>query len=407
MTRNRILTLIMAGGAGSRMAPLTTARAKPALPFGGVYRLIDFPLSHCVHSELTNVWVIEQFQAHTINEYLLNGRPWDLDRNYGGLRLMQPQTGTAETGWHQGNADAIYRNQRFIQEFAPDTLLVVSADHIYKLDYRAVIAAHHEHAAAVTLVTTRVPRAQAARFGNVQTTATGKITRFDYKPEAATSDTVTAEVFVYDTARLMDVIAELVDQQQRAGADQPMLKDFGDELLPAFVTQGQAYAVPLTGYWRDVGTISSYWLGHMDMLKSRPPLDLDEPGWPILTAGTQRMPARIGGTARIDASLIAPGCVVHGTVERSVLGPGVVVAAGATVRDAVIFENTVIERDASVERAIIDRDVRVAATAQVGAPGRVTEEGDALDAEIAVVGQRTRVTARKPVPPGARIEPTS
>lgn len=394
MTRARVLALILAGGAGSRMELLTDVRAKPALPYAGVYRLIDFPLSNCVHSAITDVWVVEQFQAHSINEHLVNGRPWDLDRTYGGLRLMPPYTGTREGGWHQGNADAIYHNRRFIRDFNPDLVLVLSADHIYKLDYRNAIEAHREQQADVTMVTTRVPREQASRFGTVQLDG-ARVTAFDYKPESPASEIVTTEVFIYNAQTLLDTLDELADQE--GDGDESGLEDFGHQLLPRLVEAGRAYAYPLDGYWRDVGTIETYFDSHMDLLSHQPPLQLDEPDWPILTFGTMRLPARIHGSAEIDHSLIAHGCTIHGTVINSVLAPGVVVEAGATVRDAIVFGNTHIAAGTTVQRAIVDTDVRIGRGARVGAQGS--------DAAITLIGQRAQLPPETMIPANGRVQP--
>ncbi|HEU4322523.1 MAG TPA: glucose-1-phosphate adenylyltransferase family protein [Roseiflexaceae bacterium] len=399
MARTKILTLVMAGGAGGRMDLLTDVRAKPALPFAGVYRLIDIPLSNCVHSGLSDIWIVEQFQPQTLNDHLANGRPWDLDRTYGGLRLLPPFTGTSESGWHRGNADALYRNRRFIREFAPDLLLVLSADHLYKLDYWRAIDAHLSADADVTMVTAQVPREEVGRFGNVRVDGQGRVTEFVYKPDEPLSETVTTEVFVYRCNRLMDLIDELA--ADGAADSEEGLKDYGHDLLPALVREGRAYALPLDGYWRDVGTIDSYWQAHMDLLAPEPPLDLDDPHWPILTYGTQRVPARILDTARIDQSLIAPGCRVAGLVERSVLGPGVVVEPGAHVREAVIFGGTTVEAGARVERAIVDSGVRIGARAQVGGQ----DNDRPLDQQIVLVGQRALVEANAQIKPGARIKP--
>lgn len=401
INRLRVLTLIMAGGEGSRMAPLTDNRAKPALPYAGIYKLIDFPLSNCVHSGLSDVWVIVQFQPHAISEHLANGRPWDLDRTYGGLKIMPPHQGGEGEGWHDGNASAIYRNRTFIRNFAPDLVMVLSADHIYKLDYRDVIEAHIDRGAEVTLVTSEVPLSRSSRFGNVIAGNDGKVRDFIYKPEKGVSETVTAEVFVYTTDVLLSMLEELADSTTADG--EPALKDFGHALLPELVKRGKVYHYPLESYWRDVGTIGSYWLSHMDMLKTPVRLDLDEPHWPIRTYGIQRMPARIQAGATVEDSLISPGCIIHGTVINSVLAPGVVVEPGATVRESVLFENATVRADAMVERAIIDSDATIGKAAQVGAPGSARTEGDALDEEIAVVGQGVRVVGGATVRPGERV----
>jgi glucose-1-phosphate adenylyltransferase len=419
MPRPRVLALLLAGGKGSRLQVLTEARAKPVLPFAGVYRLIDFALTNCVHSGIADVWVIEQFQPHALNDHLLNGRPWDLDRNTGGLRIMPPYTGNgADGGWAAGNADALYRNRRFIREFDPDLLLVLSADHVYALDYRDVLDAHVARAeAAVTMVTTEVPVEQATRFGVVQVGADGRVTDFAYKPERPAGGTVTAEVFVYDARLLLDRLDALGDAKRAeaagggdeggAGGDegeQASLKDFGDELLPTFVREGRAYAFPLPGYWRDLGTIDSYWEGHMDLLGAEPRLAFDDPAWPVLSARTPHPPARVSREARVDDGLLSPGCTVRGTVVESVLAPGAVVEAGATVRRAVLLEHAVVRAGAEVAYAVVDRRAEVGAGARVGdvaAAGAPLSEGHP---PIAVVGGGARVGAGETVAPGACVE---
>jgi glucose-1-phosphate adenylyltransferase len=360
MKRPRILALILAGGAGSRLKQLTARRAKPALPFGGVFRLIDFPLSNCMHSQINDVWVVEQFQPHALNEHLTNGRPWDLDRTRGGLQILPPYQGTPESGWHQGNADAIYRHRRFISDFAPDVLLVLSADHIYKLDYRDVIDAHLQTRAEVTMVTTEVSLEEASRFGNVDVDDSGKVTRFDYKPEQPKSRTATTEVFAYDTRVLLEVLDELAAQAEKEKPDEEVaLQDFGHELLPALVQRDGAFTYKLDGYWRDVGTVESYHEGHMDLLNDTPALRLDDPAWPIRTRGQQLLPARIEGSAHIENSLISPGCHIAGRVVNSVLSPGVRVEQGATVENAVLLHGVVVPAGRTVRRAVVDENMSV------------------------------------------------
>lgn len=402
MKRPKVLALIMAGGEGKRMELLTDVRAKPALPYAGVYRLLDFPLSNCMHSDIANVWVIEQFLPHSLNDHLVNGRPWDLDRTYGGLRIIQPHTGADESGWHQGNADAIYRNRQLIREFDPELLLVLSADHIYKLDYNDVIEAHFANSADVTMVTTRVPQEQASRFGTLQADAQGKVTDFEYKPDQPRSDIVTTEVFVYSTKKLLDTLDQLAADNQD---NDDVLKDFGHELIPALVEQGSAFAYPLEGYWRDVGTIESYWRSHMDLLDDEPPLNLDEPEWPILTLGVQRIPARIAESARIANSLIAPGCQIRGQVISSVLAPGVVVEAGAVVRHSIIFHDTIIGADSHVAYSIVDSGVQIGAGARIGQDGEQGGKREESPPDITLVGQRAHVPAGTQIPTGARVKP--
>lgn len=377
--RPKTLALILAGGEGGRLGVLTEERAKPAVPFAGVYRLIDFPLSNCLHSGISDVWVIEQYEPHSLNEHLANGRPWDLDRTYGGLQVLPPQQTRSrkdEGGFAQGNADAIYRHKTLIRELDPDLLLVLSADHVYKLDYREVIDRHLENEAAVTLVTTRVPPGEdASRFGVVEVDGDGRVTGFEYKPESPKSGLVTTEVFVYDASELLDTLDKL------AGEDEPDLKDFGHELIPQLVSEGKAREYRLEDYWRDAGTVESYWRAHMDLLEPEPGLVLDDPAWPLRTYGQQRLPARIEGSARIGASLISPGCRIAGRVERSVLGPGAVVEEGAEVRDSVLLEKVVVRAGARIQRAILDAEVEVGEGARVGE----------TEGEIALAGRGSRL----------------
>lgn len=350
--RHKLLALVLAGGEGGRLEPLTNERAKPALPFGGVYRLIDFPLTNCHHSGVSDVWIFQQYEPYSLSLHVSNGRPWDLDRTHGGLRVVHPYRGDAESGWYEGNADAIHRHREEIEEFDPDLILVLSADHVYKLDYSEVVARHRELDAGVTVVTTRVPLEEAGRFGCVKVGRDGRIEEFDYKPDDPDSDIVTAEVFLYDAELLLETLAELAK-----GGDG--LEDFGDALLPQLVAQRHAYSFPLEGYWKDVGTIDAYWGAHMELLSAEPPIDLDDAGWPILTLAPHRPPARVVDAARIENSLLAPGSRVEGTVVRSVLAPGVIVEAGSEVIDSVILESAVIRAGASVSRAIVDAHASV------------------------------------------------
>lgn len=359
--RGRVLALILAGGEGGRLGPLTEERAKPALPFGGTYRLIDFPLSNCVHSGLNDVWVLQQYEPHELTSQLAGGRPWDLDRTRGGFRIVHPYLGDSESGWYAGNADALQRNRELIGEFDPDLLLVLSADHVYKADYTELIEEHLASDAVVTMATTEVPVEDASRYGVLEVGEDQIVSGFEYKPDRPKTGTVTTEIFLYDTRTLLDTLAELDEDSGEEG-----LQDFGDELIPRLVSEGRARAWELNGYWRDVGTPLSYWQGHMDLLATEPPLVLDDPGWPILTAGLQRAPARIESSARIDSSWVAPGAIVAGHVERSVLGPGAVIADGAVVRDSVLFHDTRVDRGATLERVIVAESAQINEDAIVG-----------------------------------------
>lgn len=401
----RVLAIILAGGQGGRMDVLTEQRAKPVMPFGGAYRLIDFPLSNCVNSRLHDVWVVEQYRPHGLNTHLANGRPWDLDRLYGGLRVLPPyQTRQKEeeddgAGFAEGNADALWRNRAALAEFDADLLLVLSADHVYRMDYRDVIDWHLEKGdAVVTVVATALPPGEsAARFGNVVMDGKDRITEFAYKPETPISEMVTTEVFVYDARRLLKTLDALAAAKKKNGDDAP-LQDFGHELLPHLVREGQARAFVHEGYWRDVGTIPSYMAAHRDLLAAEPPFVLDDPAWAIRTFSRPRSPARIAASARVEDSLISPGCRIAGRVVRSVLSPGVIVEAGATVSDSLLFENVVVRAEATVRHAIVDEEARIGAGAQVGGTSK-------SDDRITLIGRRARIADGQKAPGGERVPP--
>ncbi len=393
LKRPKVLALVLAGGEGGRLDVLTAQRAKPALPFAGAYRLIDFTLSNCRHSGVGDVWVLQQYEPHSLTEHLANGRPWDLDRTHGGLRVLHPHLGREESGWYRGNADAIYRSKEDIRAFAPELVLVLSADHVYKLDYARVVAAHREHSPDATLVTTEVAREEAGRFGVVQAADDGRIFDYAYKPDRPASGVVAAEVFVFNAGALLDSLERLAD----AADDDSGLADLGDDLLPRFAREGRAREYRLDGYWRDVGTVESYWEAHMELLADERPLDLDDPAWPILTWSTQRPPARIEPSARVEDGLVSPGSSIRGRVSRSVLGPGAVIEEGAEVRESVLLEGAVVRSGARVVRAIVDAEAIIHVDARVGAEGE----------EIALVGRRAEVGRGATVAPSERVEPVS
>ena len=337
------------------MGPLTERRAKPALPFGGLYRLIDFVLSNCANSEISDVWVIQQYRPHSLEDHLANGRPWDLDRTRGGLLLLHPFSGGDEEGFHQGNADALWRHGRLIAELDPEVVVVLSADAVYTLDYRDLVDAHLQSGADVTLATTRVSD-DPGRFGVVEVDEDGRVHGFAYKPDDPATDVVAMEVFAYRPSALLDTLDELA-----RGPDG--LSDFGDQLLPRLVARGGAREYRFDGYWRDVGTPDSYWQAHQDLLAGDTPgFDLDDPAWPIRTSGAHRPPARIEDSASVQGSLVSSACRVAGEVVRSVLSPGVVVEKGAVVRDSVLLHDVVVRSGITLERAIVDSGVEVGAS---------------------------------------------
>ena len=385
-TRPKTLALVLAGGAGGRLELLTADRSKPAVPFGGTHRLIDFPLSNALHSGIADVWVVQQFNPVSLSDHLANGRPWDLDRTTGGLLTLHPRLGSDRGGWHQGTADALWRHADMIREYDPDALVVVSADAVYRLDYSEVVAQHIDSKAAVTMVTTSVDPDDAGRYGVVQT-KDGRITDYAYKPDEPASDVVANEVFVLEAQRVLDVLEELA-----ADAGEDGLQDLGNDLLPRLVDAGEAREYPLNGYWRDVGTVDSYWEGHQDLLGDEPRFEIDDRNWPIRTRSPRSTGARVVRGASLEDSLLAAGGYVGGTVTRSVLGTAVVIEPGAVVEDSVLMHGTVVRSGARVVRAVIDERVDVGRDARVGKAG-----GD-----LVLVGRGEQVAKGAHLEPGAR-----
>jgi glucose-1-phosphate adenylyltransferase len=370
----RILVLVLAGGAGGRLELLTEQRAKPAVPFAGVYRLIDFPLSNCQHSGIADVWVSVQFHPTSLSDHLANGRPWDLDRTAGGLMMLPPYQGTDRGGWVSGTANLLWRQADLIREYAPDALVVVSSDAVYKLDYREVAEGHLDSGAEVTMVTTEVSPDDASRYGIVQVDGE-KVTGYAYKPDEPATTTATNEVFVFSPSQTLHRLEGLHDELGEDG-----LEDLGSHLLPAQTHDGSARAHALEGYWRDVGTVAAYWQAHRDFLSEEPPIDLDDPAWPLHTRGGRHSAARILPGAEVDRSLVSGGTRVAGRVRGSVLSPGVVVEGGATVVDSVLLPGVRVRAGATVTRAVLDDGVEVGEGASVGGDG-----------EIALVGRSARV----------------
>ena len=398
-----VLALVLAGGEGSRMEVLTQDRAKPALPFAGGYRLLDFPLSNLRNSGIDDVWVLVQYETQSVLDVLAGGRPWDLDRSRGGLRVVPPQQESDGGGeWHEGNAHALYAHRHLIAQAEPDALLVLSADHVYRLDYTEVIAQHRQTGAEVTVVSAKVPLAQASHHVSLDVDRDGRVQGVDVKPDKPAHGIVATEVFVYDTAVVLEVLAQLAE----ASAADATLADFGDALLPAMVERGKVLEFRLSGYWKDVGRPESYFEAHRDVLVARSrrrsaDLDLDDPDWPILTHDRPRMPAFVEQGGRVVDSLVSPACQVGGRVERSVLGPGTVVQEGAVVRDSILLADVTIRSGARVQYAIVDDGATIGSNAVVG--GRPNGDMPMSD-ELVLIGAKARIAAGAKVPPGDRVD---
>ena len=360
ITKKETVAMLLAGGQGSRLYLLTERIAKPAVPFGGKYRIIDFPLSNCANSGIDTVGVLTQYQPLALNEYIGNGQPWDLDRTYGGVWTLPPYQAQKRADWYKGTANAIYQNLQFIEKFDPDYVVILSGDHIYKMDYAEMIEAHKKNGADCTIAVFDVPLAEASRFGIMTTDADMRITEFMEKPKEPKSTKASMGVYVFNK----DKLASYLEADE---ADETSSKDFGKNIIPAMLNAGEKlYAFEFDGYWKDVGTISSLWEANMDLLGERPVLNLKDREWRILSRNNAFPPHYVGQGAVIDNSIITEGCEIYGTVINSVLGEGVVVERGAVVRDSVIFGNVVLKADSVVDYSVIDSDTVVGKGASVG-----------------------------------------
>ncbi|MFC7485824.1 glucose-1-phosphate adenylyltransferase family protein [Knoellia sp. CPCC 206453] len=405
--RPKVLAIIQAGGQGSRMDVLTRERAKPALPFAGQYQLVDFALSSLAHSGVRDVWLSVQYLATSLHKHVANGRPWDLDRTRGGLQWLPPQEGSgaaSQAGFSEGNGDDLYRNLDAIRDFGADVVLILSADSVCSLDLRDVVDQHLERDSSCTIVTTEVTRAQASAKGVVELGRDRLVKAFDYKPEKPAATTIAAEIFAYDPVRLSTALEDLrAERVDAAHGEDSGVGDFGEHLLPRLVEGGAVHAFELPGYWRDLGTPSEYVAAHRDLLAGRVDV-FDDPEWPILTRWPELPSAVIRRGARVDGSIISAGADVAGTVIRSVLGPGVRVAAGAVVEDSVVFAQTTVEAGAEVRGAVVDSRSTIGRGAKVGETPPGTRIGDD---RLVLVGRDSRIGRGVVVAPGSRLEPGS
>lgn len=389
MATTSALALIMAGGASPALSVLTTLRSEAALPFGGKFRIIDFPLSNCVNSDIYDVGILTQYQPRSLNEHLKNGRPWDLDRSQGGLSLLQPYQGyPGQTGvWQEGTADAVRFHLDFVQEADEELVLILAGDHIYKMDYRPMLRYHLEREADVTIAVRSVNRHETHRFGMITADLDGHVTRFEEKPKRTRSTLASMGIYIFSRQFLVDWLTN-------EGSTQ---RDFGREVIPSLLAKGKRlFAYSVLSYWADVGTIQAYWEANMALLAETPALDLYNSDWIIHTRSSERPPVLIGAEAQAEGNLLSDGCHIDGRVVRSVLSSGVYVAPGATLRDSIILTDTVIKAGAVVDRAIIDQDVTVGEGVQIGisednTPNR--ELPNRLNTGISLIGRGTTIPA--------------
>ncbi|WP_166649245.1 glucose-1-phosphate adenylyltransferase family protein [Naumannella halotolerans] len=403
----RPLMIVQAGGQGSRMDVLTRERAKPALPFAGNHRLIDFPLSTAAGAGFSEVWVSDQYQSSSMDDYLAGGRPWDLDRNHGGFRRMSPQEGGGGSqieGFAGGNAEDLFSLLDQIGVLDPDLLIVTSADSIYSFDLAGAMARHLASGAGCTVLTSHVGRSEAKQKMVVEVEKgreEGRVTSVAYKPSKASTGTVATEVFLYDPAVLKRTFARLVAKQ--AASAETELGDFGDQLLPELVRRKQVRAEPMTGYWKDVGRPQAYLQAHRDLLAGRVDV-FSHPSRPILAPVTGGPAGLVSGNGSVENSMIGLGSVVRGRVVRSVLGPGVTVQAGALVQDSVLFGDTLVEAGAQVHTSIVDTGVTIGRKARVGQEPSGTRLSDD---QICMIGKDSTIGRGAELSTGTRMEPGS
>ena len=390
-SQKKCIAMLLAGGQGSRLYALTTKVAKPAVSFGAKYRIIDFPLSNCVNSNIDTVGVLTQYQPLVLNEYIGNGQPWDLDRTFGGVHILPPYQAKTGSEWYKGTANAIYQNIGFIENYSPEHVLILSGDHIYKMDYNMMLQEHIKTDADCTIAVLEVPLDEASRFGIMNTDENRRILEFEEKPKQPKSNLASMGIYIFKTEKLVKYL-------QEDALDPNSQNDFGKNIIPNMLNTNQKMmAYPFKGYWKDVGTIKSLWEANQDLIGEEPLFDLYNPFWKIHSRNVGIEPQYIAKGSVIKNSLITDGAKIEGTVINSIIGSNVEVKKGAVVKDSVVFANTVIGENSTVEYSIIDEKVTIGNNVYVGAP-------KADDVEIAVIGRGTIVHDNAKVEAGANIE---
>jgi len=361
--KKECIAMLLAGGQGSRLYDLTKQTAKPAVTFGGKYKIIDFPLSNCINSGIDTVGVLTQYQPLALNEYIGNGAPWDLDRMRGGLSVLPPYQGNKSSDWYKGTANAIYQNINFIKQYNPEYVVILSGDHIYRMDYRLMLNQHKKTGAACTVATITVPIEEASRFGICNTNPDNSIYEFEEKPKQPKNNQASMGIYVFTTSVLLEYL-------EADEADENSSNDFGKNIIPNLLNNGEKlYAYKFDGYWKDVGTISSLWEANMDLIGDDPVLSMSGDNFRIFSRNAARAPQYLGPKSVITNSLVSEGCRINGTVINSVLSGGVIVEEGAVVKDSIIMEDVTIAKDAAVYTSIVDSDTVVEAGAVVGTEG--------------------------------------
>ncbi|NOZ51102.1 MAG: glucose-1-phosphate adenylyltransferase [Chloroflexi bacterium] len=384
-----VVAMIMAGGEGSRLTVLSEERAKPSVPFAGKYRIIDFTLSNCINSGIYDIAILTQYRPHSLNEHIGIGKPWDLDRMHGGVRLLQPYQARGTQGWYRGTADAVYQNLDYLFNHDAARAIILSGDHIYKMDYRQMLAFHEQKGADLTVAVMHVPLEETNRFGIMTINKNHRITEFSEKPANQDKGTLASMgIYIFNVEKL----ALRLDE----GHQQTAALDFGKHIIPSMIDDDKVYAYEFSGYWVDVGTVDAYWRTSLELCSPDSPLDLWDPSFVIRTRSQERPPVKISTYGRVHNSLVSNGCTIHGQVLHSVLSPGVYVGPGAVIRESVIMNDAWIGAGAIVHQAVIDKNVVVGPSARVG-------DGDDLRANaempnklftgISVVGKGAHIAA--------------
>ena len=358
MIKKEMIAMLLAGGQGSRLGVLTEKVAKPAVAFGGKYRIIDFPLSNCINSGIDTVGVLTQYQPLRLNTHIGIGIPWDLDRNEGGVTVLPPYEKSTSSEWYTGTANAIFQNMDYMEQYNPDYVLILSGDHIYKMDYEVMLDFHKANKADVTIACMPVPIEEASRFGIMVTDDIGRITEFEEKPEHPSSNLASMGIYIFSWPVLKDALIALKDQN---GCD------FGKHILPYCKEKGQRlFAYEYNGYWKDVGTLGSYWEANMELIDIIPEFNLYEEFWRIYTKGDVIPPQYISEDAVVDKCIIGEGTEIYGEVHNSVIGPNVVIGKGSVIRDSIIMKNTSVGENVVMDKAIVAEDVVVGNNVVIG-----------------------------------------
>lgn len=389
--KKKCVAMLLAGGQGSRLYALTQKVAKPAIPYGGKNRFIDFPLSNCINSGIDTVGVLTQYQPMVLNEYIGNGQPWDLDKMHGGVHVLPPYQTAAGASWYEGTANAIYQNMAFIERYNPEYVIVLGGDHIYKMDYSKMLDYHIANNADSTIAVIDVPRSEASRFGIMTCDEEGRIVDFTEKPKEPKSTLASMGIYVFSWEKLRKYLIE--NENANTGS-----KDFGKDIIPAMLANDERlFAYEFEGYWKDVGTLDSLWEANMDLLSPSVPLNLYDPNWKVYSRHNNMPPQYIGKNAHVENSMITEGSVVDGTVDFSIISSGVTIEEGASVKYSIVMPGTTIKKNAVVEYAIIGENCVVESDAMIGMNPESVPNRD--DWGIAVLGHNITISSGKRVLP--------